>query len=94
MGDLAGYDIGWASRKRRAAENPERTASSRSPTGSASSAASARRPAPAGIATKGDRTPHPDPIVANIIREEAEKLGNAPRTFTDRRSCAGCCSPR
>lgn len=31
----------------------------------------------------GDRTPHPDPIVQQVIQEEAEKAGFKPRTFTD-----------
>jgi 3-hydroxyacyl-CoA dehydrogenase len=83
VGDLAGLDIGWASRKRRAAENPNYR----------------KQPIPDRLCEmgrfgqktgagwyryeKGDRTPHPDPVVAQIIREEAEKLGNAPRDFSD-----------
>ena len=83
VGDLAGLDIGWASRKRRAAENPNYR----------------RQPIPDRLCElgrfgqktgagwyryeKGDRTPHPDPVVADIIREEAAKLGNAPRGFGD-----------
>ena len=31
----------------------------------------------------GDRTPRPSEVVKEIIREEAEKLGNKPRAFTD-----------
>jgi len=83
VGDLAGLDIGWASRKRRAAENPNYR----------------KQPIPDRLCElgrfgqktgagwyryeKGDRTPHPDPIVADIIREESAKLGNPPRSFTE-----------
>jgi 3-hydroxyacyl-CoA dehydrogenase len=31
----------------------------------------------------GDRTPHPSPVVTEIIREESEKLGNKPRQIGD-----------
>ncbi len=32
---------------------------------------------------KGDRTPHPDPEVARIIKEKAAEMGVEQRTFTD-----------
>ena len=83
VGDLAGLDLGWASRKRRAAENPNYR----------------KQPIPDRLCElgrfgqktsagwyryeKGDRTPHPDPIVADIIREESAKLGNPPRSFSE-----------
>ena len=82
VGDLAGLDIGWASRKRRAAENPnfrKQPISDRlcelGRFGQKTGAGWYRY-------DKGDRTPHPDPIVAAIIHEEAAKLGNTPRSFT------------
>jgi 3-hydroxyacyl-CoA dehydrogenase len=52
MSDLAGLDIGWAVRKRRAAEFPGRDWSRMWRTCCARRAASARRPAPGGIATR------------------------------------------
>ncbi|MCX7380553.1 MAG: 3-hydroxyacyl-CoA dehydrogenase NAD-binding domain-containing protein [Alphaproteobacteria bacterium] len=83
VGDLAGLDIGWASRKRRAAANPNYRKQPISDRlcelgrfGQKTSAGWYRY-------EKGDRTPHPDPIVADIIREEAAKLGNPPRSFSD-----------
>jgi 3-hydroxyacyl-CoA dehydrogenase len=83
VGDLAGLDIGYASRKRRAAENPNFR----------------KQPIPDRLAEmgrfgqktgagwyhyeKGDRTPHPDPDVAEIIKEVATGLGIPQREFTD-----------
>ena len=51
MGDLAGNDVGWYIRKRRYVEKPDMPLLARPPTCSASWAASARRPAPAGTTT-------------------------------------------
>ena len=83
VGDLAGLDIGYASRKRRAAENPNFR----------------KQPIPDRLVEmgrfgqktgagwyhyeKGDRTPHPDPDVADIIKEVATGLGIPQREFTD-----------
>ena len=83
VGDLAGLDIGYASRKRRAAENPNFR----------------KQPIPDRLAEmgrfgqktgagwyryeKGDRTPHPDPDVADIIKDVATGLGIPQREFTD-----------
>ncbi len=83
VGDLAGLDIGYASRKRRAAENPNFR----------------KQPIPDRLVEmgrfgqktgagwyhyeKGDRTPHPDPDVAAIIKEVATGLGIPQREFTD-----------
>jgi 3-hydroxyacyl-CoA dehydrogenase len=83
VGDLAGLDIGYASRRRRAAENPNFR----------------KQPIPDRLVEmgrhgqktgagwyryeKGDRTPHPDPAVAAIIREVAAGLGVPQRTFSD-----------
>jgi 3-hydroxyacyl-CoA dehydrogenase len=83
VGDLAGLDIGYASRKRRAAENPNFR----------------KQPIPDRLAEMGrfgqktgagwyhyetgDRTPHPDPDVAEIIKEVATGLGIPQREFTD-----------
>jgi 3-hydroxyacyl-CoA dehydrogenase len=83
VGDLAGLDIGYASRKRRAAENPNFR----------------KQPIPDRLVEmgrfgqktgagwyhyeRGDRTPHPDPDVAEIIKEVATGLGIPQREFTD-----------
>ena len=52
MGDLAGNDVGWYIRKRRYARAAGHASIRRWPTSSASWAASARRPAPAGTTTR------------------------------------------
>ncbi len=83
VGDLAGLDIGYASRRRRAAENPNFR----------------KQPIPDRLVEmgrhgqktgagwyryeKGDRTPHPDPEVAAIIRDVATGLGVPQRAFSD-----------
>ncbi len=83
VGDLAGLDIGWASRKRRAAENPNYRKQPISDRLCELGRFGQKTAAGWYRYEKGDRTPYPDPIVAGIIREEAAKLGNAPRSFTD-----------
>jgi 3-hydroxyacyl-CoA dehydrogenase len=83
VGDLAGLDIGYAARKRRAAADPGYR----------------RLPVPDRLVEmgrkgqktgagwyryeKGDRTPHPDPEVKRIIAEVAREMGIEQRTFTD-----------
>ena len=52
MSDLAGNDIGWYIRKRRAVESPEHGVLEDCRTCCAKRAASARRPAPAGTTTR------------------------------------------
>ena len=83
VGDLAGLDIGWASRKRRAAENPNYRKQPISDRLCELGRFGQKTGAGWYRYEKGDRTPYPDPIVANIIAEEAAKLGNPPRIFTD-----------
>jgi 3-hydroxyacyl-CoA dehydrogenase len=83
VGDLAGLDIGYASRKRRAAENPN----FRKQPISDRLAEMGRYGQKTGAGwyryEKGDRTPHPDPAVAAIIKEVAAGLGIPQREFTD-----------
>jgi len=82
VGDLAGLDIGAASRRRRAAADPGYR----------------KLPIPDRLVEmgrygqktgagwfryeKGDRTPHPDPVTKQVIREVAEELKIPQRTFT------------
>ena len=82
VGDLAGLDIGYASRRRRAAADPDYR----------------KLPIPDRLVElgrygqktgagwyryeKGDRTPHPDPEVKRIIQEVAREMGIEQRTFT------------
>jgi len=83
VSDMSGLDVSYDTRKRRKAADPNYRMS----------------PIPdrlvemgrKGLKTSagwydykpGDRTPHPSPVVEEVIREEAEKLGNQPRSFTD-----------
>ncbi len=85
MGDLAGLDIGWAGRKRRAAENPSAYQRGGGRCASASRAASARRPAPAGTATRpAARDPIPDPLVdEHHRRSSARSAASTPRKISD-----------
>jgi 3-hydroxyacyl-CoA dehydrogenase len=83
VGDLAGLDIGYAGRKRRAAADPDY----RKLPIADRLAEMGRYGQKTGAGwyryEKGDRTPHPDPEVAAIIREVAANLGVKQRTFTD-----------
>lgn len=83
VGDLAGLDIGAEGRKRRAAANPNyRTLPIADKLvemgryGQKTGAGWYRY-------EKGDRTPHPDPEVAAIIKSVAAEMGVPQRTFTD-----------
>ena len=83
VGDLSGLDIGYDTRKRRAAENPnfrkllipDRLVEM------------GRKGQKTGAGwfryEKGDRTPHPDEVVKSVIADVARELGIAQRTFTD-----------
>src|SRR5271169_6885901 len=79
--DLSGLDIGYDSRQRRAAENPNYRKMPIADQlveigrlGQKSGAGWFRY-------DKGDRTPHPDPEVARMIREKAAELGITQRSF-------------
>ena len=83
VGDLAGLDIGAEGRKRRAAANPNyRTLPIADKLvdmgrhGQKTGAGWYRY-------ETGDRTPHPDPEVAAVIKSVAAEMGVAQRTFTD-----------
>jgi 3-hydroxyacyl-CoA dehydrogenase len=83
VGDLAGLDIGAEGRKRRAAANPifrklpiaDRLVEM-GRYGQKTGAGWYRY-------EKGDRTPHPDPEVAAIIKSVAAEMGVVQRVFTD-----------
>ena len=83
VADMSGLDIGYDTRKRRKAADPNYRMS---PIPDRLVEAGRK-----GLKTSagwydyepGDRTPRPSTVVGEIIREEAEKLGNKPRTFSD-----------
>jgi 3-hydroxyacyl-CoA dehydrogenase len=81
--DLSGLDIGYDSRQRRAAENPNYR---KMPIADAIVEAG-RLGQKTGAGwfryEKGDRTPHPDPEIARIIKEKAAEMGVEQRSFTD-----------
>ena len=83
VGDLAGLDIGAEGRKRRAAANPNYRKLPIADNlvelgryGQKTSAGWYRY-------EKGDRTPHPDPEVAAIIKQVAAEMGVPQHDFTD-----------
>jgi 3-hydroxyacyl-CoA dehydrogenase len=81
--DLSGLDIGYDSRQRRAAQIPNYR---KMPIADAIVEAG-RLGQKTGAGwfryEKGDRTPHPDPEVARIIKEKAAEMGVAQRSVTD-----------
>jgi 3-hydroxyacyl-CoA dehydrogenase len=81
--DLSGLDIGYDSRQRRAAENPNYR---KMPIADAI-VEMGRLGQKTGAGwfryETGDRTPHPDPEVARIIKEKAAEMGVEQRSFTD-----------
>ena len=83
VGDLAGLDIGAEGRKRRAAANPNY----RKLPIADKLVEMGRYGQKTGAGwyryEKGDRTPHPDPEVAAIIKSVAAEMGVPQRTFTD-----------
>ena len=83
VGDLAGLDIGAEGRKRRALENPNYRKLPIADKlvemgryGQKTSAGWYRY-------EKGDRTPHPDPVVAGLIKQVAAEMDVPQKTFTD-----------
>jgi 3-hydroxyacyl-CoA dehydrogenase len=83
VGDLAGLDVGAAGRKRRAAANPNY----RKLPIADKLVEMGRYGQKTGAGwyryEKGDRTPHPDPEVAAIIKQVAAELGVPQKEFTD-----------
>jgi 3-hydroxyacyl-CoA dehydrogenase len=81
--DLSGLDIGYDSRQRRAAENPNYR---KMPIADAI-VEMGRLGQKTGAGwfryEKGDRTPHPDPEVARVIKEKAAEMGIEQRSFSD-----------
>ena len=83
--DLSGLDIGYDSRQRRAAQNPNYRKLPIADAIWSRPVDFLEQKTGAGWFRdqKGDRTPHPDPEVARIIREKAAEMGVPQRTFTD-----------
>lgn len=83
VGDLSGLDIGYDTRKRRAAENPN----FRKMLIPDRLVEMGRKGQKTGAGwfryEKGDRTPHPDEVVKSVIADVARELGIPQRQFTD-----------
>jgi 3-hydroxyacyl-CoA dehydrogenase len=83
VGDLAGLDIGAEGRKRRALANPNYRKLPIADKLVEMGRYGQKTSAGWYHYEKGDRTPHPDPDVAAIIKATAAEMGIAQKTFTD-----------
>jgi 3-hydroxyacyl-CoA dehydrogenase len=81
--DLSGLDIGYDSRQRRAAENPNYRKMPIADLLVESDRLGQKTGAGWFRYEKGDRTPHPDPELARMIKEKAKELGIEQRSFSD-----------
>jgi 3-hydroxyacyl-CoA dehydrogenase len=81
--DLSGLDIGYDSRQRRAAENPNYRKMPIADMIVEAGRLGQKTGAGWFRYEKGDRTPHPDPELARMIREKTAELGIPQRSFTD-----------
>src|SRR3984893_1335027 len=81
--DLSGLDIGYDSRQRRAAENPNYRKMPIADLIVESGRLGQKTGAGWFRYEKGDRTPHPDPELARMIKEKAAELGIEQRSFSD-----------
>jgi 3-hydroxyacyl-CoA dehydrogenase len=82
VGDLAGLDIGWALRKRRSAEFPDRDFSNVSDDLCEAGRFGQKTGAGWYRYEAGSRTPIPDPTVTTIIEQYRREKGFTPRTVT------------
>ncbi|MBV8889635.1 MAG: enoyl-CoA hydratase/isomerase family protein [Alphaproteobacteria bacterium] len=81
--DLSGLDIGYDTRKRRAAQNPNYRKQPIADRVVEAGRLGQKTGAGWYRYEKGDRTAHPDPEVARIIKETAAELGVPQRSFSD-----------
>jgi 3-hydroxyacyl-CoA dehydrogenase len=81
--DLSGLDIGYDSRQRRAAENPNYRKMPIADMIVEAGRLGQKTGAGWFRYEKGDRTPHPDPELARMIKEKTAELGIPQRTFSD-----------
>lgn len=90
MGDLAGLDIGWATRKRRAAENSEKDFSVVADLICEAGRFGQKTGAGWYRYEPGKRDPIPDPVVDKLIAEFRERKGIKPRKVTDEEIVERC----
>lgn len=90
MGDLAGLDIGWAIRKRRQAENPDRDFSCVADRLCEAGRFGQKTGAGWYRYESGSRTAHADPLVAEILDSYRQEKSIVPRSFTPREIVERC----
>jgi 3-hydroxyacyl-CoA dehydrogenase len=84
VGDLAGLDIGYAVRKRRAVESPNEFRKLPIPDRLFEMGRYGQKTQAGWFNYKpGDRTPYPDPDVIKVIEDTRRELGVEPHDFTD-----------
>src|SRR6516165_1256257 len=81
--DLSGLDIGYDSRQRRAAQNPNYRKMPIADMIVEAGRLGQKTGAGWFRYEKGDRTPHPDPELARMIKEKTAELGIPQRSFSD-----------
>jgi 3-hydroxyacyl-CoA dehydrogenase len=81
--DLSGLDIGYDSRQRRAAQDPNYRKMPIADMIVEAGRLGQKTGAGWFRYEKGDRTPHPDPELARMIKEKTAELGIPQRSFTD-----------
>ena len=83
MADLAGLDVGWRNRSRRACAR-------KSPTRCAKQETTAKKPAGVSIVTTSvPAPPHPDDDIESLIIAASRRLGLTRRAITKRKSSNG-----
>ncbi len=90
VGDLAGLDIGWALRKRRAAEFPDRDFSNVADALCEAGRFGQKTGAGWYRYAAGSRDPIPDPLVTAMIDEYRKKRGITPRTVSNHEIVERC----
>ncbi|OZI52288.1 3-hydroxyacyl-CoA dehydrogenase NAD-binding domain-containing protein [Bordetella genomosp. 4] len=90
MGDLAGLDIGWAIRKRRQAEHPDRDFSCVADRLCEAGRFGQKTGAGWYRYESGSRTAHADPAVAEILDAYRQEKSIVPRSFTSREIVERC----
>ena len=83
VGDLAGLDIGWMTRKRKAADRPANERYAGAVADRICENGWFGRKAGRGYYVYDEGDMHPNPAVADIIAKEREAAGITPRAFTD-----------
>jgi 3-hydroxyacyl-CoA dehydrogenase len=90
MGDLAGLDIGWAARKRRTAEQPDKDFTSVADELCEAGRFGQKTGAGWYRYEAGNRNPIPDPLVTEMIEKYRHKKGVTPRKISNQEIVERC----